>query len=925
MKKILYLLLALFTVSSAIAQETKSEIKTRIDVIRNESVAGANTKTRIANAYQELADGMISIYPITASGTDTYTGSLQGLDAYSGRIVFVVFPNNNTGAATMNIGGIGAANIQKYDGGWTALEADDIIANKLYRLYHDGTRFQIDLGGTGGAAVLADGDYGSVTVSGTGTVITLDDGAVTSGKIASDVALAGSQTTTTQSQADNSTKIATTAYVDTGLSGKQASDADLTTIAGLTATTDNFLQAKSSAWASRTVAQVKTDLGLTGTNSGDQTITLTGAVTGSGTGSFATALVVYAFPETYGAVGDGSTDDATALQSCIDSGKPCFQLPRKNYRINTGLTIGDGEALIGGDWTSILSTTSNITMVTIAGKTARVEGIQLLGNDAGAAQTGIAVIGNAGLTLDYTSNIISKVYFKDLNFAGLYIYRVLGTTGSVHQGAVIGSDCFFDSCPGTAVYLDDRAEYNEFSNFDIYACGVGYRVGAGNNSVTGGSIEDGTTGVLFFTGSNDGKCIFSGVKMNHLTTTVSQTTAVSLGSKFIGCEMIVGAITMSGSGHGHQWIGNMIGSSNLSFTNISNMDWIGNTFQTLPTVTISGGSNNKGIGNTFPTGAGPANWLSGLNMNGSNVVVGVLNSSSAETAQLTVTGQGTTSSTTNVRWRNSANTTLGTLLDDGTWLTAYQGTTSLARTFVSHTPGSLSATSGSNSVVGQTIIGTLNTTSTYSGGSYTFLDLAGSVTSTIGLSVNGIKFSGGLTASTGTSNYTGSQFTPVLNTTSTHASGKAIGYRWAPTETSLTGLAEYPFLDESTSGLNGFGTATPAVRVDIVGGLATRATSPAQITSNQNDYAIGAGSFFRLSTDASRNITSMTGGVDGKNIVIVNVGAQNIVFTHDDGATGTAANRITSSTGASITVAPNGSVTFIYDATTQRWRDIAFR
>ncbi len=51
----------------------------------------------------------------------------------------------------------------------------------------------------------------------------------------------------------------------------QGYDADLATIAGLTATTDNFIQSKGSAWASRTIAQVKTDLGLTGTNSGDQT------------------------------------------------------------------------------------------------------------------------------------------------------------------------------------------------------------------------------------------------------------------------------------------------------------------------------------------------------------------------------------------------------------------------------------------------------------------------------------------------------------------------------------------------------------------------------------------------------------------------------------------------------------------------------
>lgn len=51
------------------------------------------------------------------------------------------------------------------------------------------------------------------------------------------------------------------------LDAKQPLDGDLTTIAGLTATTDNFLVAVSNAWASRTPAQVRTTLGLViGTN-----------------------------------------------------------------------------------------------------------------------------------------------------------------------------------------------------------------------------------------------------------------------------------------------------------------------------------------------------------------------------------------------------------------------------------------------------------------------------------------------------------------------------------------------------------------------------------------------------------------------------------------------------------------------------------
>lgn len=57
--------------------------------------------------------------------------------------------------------------------------------------------------------------------------------------------------------ANSDTKVASQKAVKTFA---QPKDSDLTTIAGLTATTNNFMQAKSSAWASRTPAQVAIDI-----------------------------------------------------------------------------------------------------------------------------------------------------------------------------------------------------------------------------------------------------------------------------------------------------------------------------------------------------------------------------------------------------------------------------------------------------------------------------------------------------------------------------------------------------------------------------------------------------------------------------------------------------------------------------------------
>ena len=101
-------------------------------------------------------------------------------------------------------------------------------------------------------------------------------------------------------------------------------------------------------------------------------------------------------------------------------------------------------------------------------------------------------------------------------------------------------------------------------------------------------------------------------------------------------------------------------------------------------------------------------------------------------------------------------------------------------------------------------------------------------------------------------------------------------------------------------------------------------TSPAQITANQNDYnpeltATNRATVWRLSSDASRNITGIANGLQGRLLVILNVGSFDIVLTNQD-ASSLAANRIITGTGTSVTVAADERAILLYDSTTARWR-----
>lgn len=151
------------TVAGSNMNKIDTQMKVNADAITDLEGAGRTTETVKQNADDISSLEIRSIYNVTTTGTDTYTGTSTGITAYyTGMRVKIIPANDNTGASTVNINTLGAIQLVKVDetGANVALVAKDLRKNKSAIFEYNGSVLVgINLGTARDILIADDGGY----------------------------------------------------------------------------------------------------------------------------------------------------------------------------------------------------------------------------------------------------------------------------------------------------------------------------------------------------------------------------------------------------------------------------------------------------------------------------------------------------------------------------------------------------------------------------------------------------------------------------------------------------------------------------------------------------------------------------------------------------------------------------------------------
>lgn len=170
----------------------------------------------------------------------------------------------------------------------------------------------------------------------------------------------------------------------------------------------------------------------------------------------AIGAIGYVMPESYGAVGDGETDDTAAVQSAINSGKIVL-LDKKTYLISDTLEIPNNLCMIGHP------------------------GSRLLWEKKSAAYDKMHANGKSNIhfenivfdsnTQDYSSHDVSIVYSQNLKIKNCSFVNSFGTALRIHgttHFSICG--CYFENITGEAGNPGECIYGQDFNNGEIIGC-----------------------------------------------------------------------------------------------------------------------------------------------------------------------------------------------------------------------------------------------------------------------------------------------------------------------------------------------------------------------------------------------------------------------------------------------------------------------
>lgn len=341
---------------------------------------------------------------------------------------------------------------------------------------------------------------------------------------------------------------------------KQPLDADLTTIAGLTATSDNFLQAKSSAWASRTPTQVTADLIdastlLPGRFKASEKININ-SMNGQDS-SLAVKRVFrpgdYMVGNTYDPTGTSdSTSSFTAMIAAVValSDRCVIELPPGVFKVATGIFTGFGSAPItiqgaGRGVTVLIPTSGAGDMILL---NASVDGVTI--RDFAIYQTGTPQIAGDGIDTNGADsvtieNMLFVNLFNDININGASIKVSIQRTvhsqnngSATSVGILVSNGAAGDTYIGPDIVMSNTGATRRRASVEITESGH-YEITQSNltGSAQGILIDPGAGKIVAFGFHNQvlcDSCTVNGMTLNAATATSTIKNIKSVNSWYSG-------------------------------------------------------------------------------------------------------------------------------------------------------------------------------------------------------------------------------------------------------------------------------------------------------------------------------------------------------------------------------------------------------